>query len=162
MSQNLIDVDFTADTLGGIDTALSQLETLLDPLIALTPEQRRQLNKMGDKSEAFCRLAMDVFSENPGVLSRNFDLDGFRRDLRTLDALRPRLLRIGKLQQHLQDSEMALGSDLMASALEGYAFLKVAGKGEGLDNMRKMLSARFTRANTRPADPPQPAPAVAS
>ncbi|MDR6842407.1 hypothetical protein [Pseudoxanthomonas sacheonensis] len=49
---------------------------------------------------------------------------------------------------------MALGSDLMTNALEGYAFLKIAGKGEGLDSLRKMLSARFDRAATKPASAP--------
>lgn len=33
----------------------------------------------------------------------------------------------------------------MTNALQGYAFLKVAGKGQGLVEMRKMLSARFAR-----------------
>ena len=34
----------------------------------------------------------------------------------------------------------------MTSALEGDAVLKVAGKGEGLDSLRRMLSARFNRS----------------
>lgn len=37
---------------------------------------------------------------------------------------------------------MPLGSDPMSNALkEGYAFLKIAGKGAGLDALRQMLSA---------------------
>ncbi len=46
----------------------------------------------------------------------------------------------------MTDTHMALGSDLMTNALEGYAVLKVAGKGEGLDSLRRMLSARFNRS----------------
>ena len=49
---------------------------------------------------------------------------------------------------------MALGSDLMVNALEGYAFLKIAGKGEGLDALRKMMSARFDRNTTKVASAP--------
>src|SRR5690349_10765490 len=146
MSQNLVDIDLTTDALGAIDTALSALETGLAPLVALTPDQRQQLVKMGDKSEAFCRQAGHVFAENPGILPGSFDLPGYQRDFATLDALRPRLLRLSKLYQRAQDTEMAVGSDLMTNALQGYAFLKVAGKGQGLDEMRKMLSARFTRS----------------
>lgn len=110
---------------------------------------------MGDKSEAFCRHAVVAFSENPDVLPRNFDLDGFRSDLATLDALRPILGRVGRLYQHMVDTEMALGSDLMSNALEGYAVLKVAGKGQGLDHMREALAARFTRRRAAvPEAPP--------
>lgn len=146
MSQNLVDIDITTDALGAIDAALTALETSLAPLVALTPDQRQQLVKMGDKSEAFCRQAGHVFAENPGILPGAFDLPGYQRDMATLDALRPRMLRLSKLYQRAQDTDMALGSDLMTNALQGYAFLKVAGKGQGLDEMRKMLSARFARS----------------
>lgn len=43
------------------------------------------------------------------------------------------------------DSEMALGSDLMVASLEGYAHLKVAGRGDGLEGMREALGSRFER-----------------
>lgn len=34
----------------------------------------------------------------------------------------------------------------MNAVLQGYAFLKVAGKGEGLDAARKALPVRFTKS----------------
>lgn len=148
MSQNLVDMKLDAETPDTISQSMVALESVLQGLIALEPYQRRELTKMGDKSEAFCRQAVVAFSENPGVLPRNFDLDGFRSDLATLDALRPIIGRIGRLYQRLVDTEMALGSDLMNNALEGYAVLKVAGKGQGLDRMRETLAARFTRRRT--------------
>lgn len=52
---------------------------------------------------------------------------------------------------------MAMGSDLMTNALQGYAVLKVAGKGQGLDEMRKMLSARFARKTASTPAVPTPA-----
>ena len=154
MSQNLIDLSITNEAFSVIDSALDAMENQLAPLRALTPDQRRQLTKMGDKSEAFCRQAVDVLGENPGILPANFDYPGFRRDLAMLDALRPRLIRLARLQERCDDSVMALGSDLMTNALEGYAFLKIAGKGEGLDSLRKMMSARFERNATKPPSAP--------
>ena len=145
MSQNLIDMKLDAEAPDAISQSMVALESILQGLIALEPQQRRELTKMGDKSEAFCRQAVVAFSENPEVLPRNFDLDGFRNDLATLDGLRPVIGRVGRLYQRLVDTEMALGSDLMNNALEGYAVLKVAGKGQGLDRMREALAARFTR-----------------
>jgi len=158
MSQNLIDIDLNTDALAAIDNALTALETGLASLIALTPDQRHQLTKMGDKSEAFCRQAGHVFGDNPGLLPGNFDLAGYQRDLATLDALRPRLVRLGKLHQRGVDTEMAIGSDLMTNALEGYAVFKVAGKGQGLDDARKALSARFARGSRTPTQPTGPVP----
>lgn len=153
MSQNLVDLSFDNDALAAMDNALVALETSMASLIALTPEQRRGLTKMGDKSEAFCRQAGHVFAENPGVLPRNFDLAGYQRDLAALDALRPRLMRLATLHQRALDTETAVGSDLMTHALEGYAVLKVAGKGQGLDEARRALSARFARKGHATAAP---------
>lgn len=145
MTQNLIDLELSAESLAAIDAALATLETHLTPLLGLDPESRRGLTKMGHKSEAFCRQAVVAFSQNAEVLPRNFDLESYRSDLATLDALRPRRQRLDRLQELLEDTEMAVGSDLMTASLEGYAVLKVAGKGTGLDGLRQMLSARFNR-----------------
>lgn len=42
------------------------------------------------------------------------------------------------------------------TALEGYAVLKVAGKGEGLDTLRKILAARFNQRRAKEVlDEPQ-------
>ncbi|RYG13928.1 MAG: hypothetical protein EON92_03905 [Burkholderiales bacterium] len=146
MSQNLIDLTYTADALATLDATLESLERQFAGLLALNTDQRRHLTKMGDKSEAFCRQTVDVLGQNTGLLPRNFDYEGLRRDMETLDALRPRLMRLTRLHERASDTEMALGSDVMTQSLEGYAFLKVAGKNEGLDHARRALSARFTRS----------------
>ena len=151
MYQNLIDLELPADALTDIDAALAVLESRLSQLRGLDADTRRGLAKMGDKSEAFCRQAVVAFTQNAEVLPRNFDLPGYQRDLAALDALRPRLQRVARLHELMEHSEMALGSDLMSASLEGYAVLKVAGRGNGLDAMRQMLSARFGRV--RKAEP---------
>ena len=157
MTQNRIAVTFADTALQNIDTAINSLEQEFAGLIGLSPDERRDLTKMGAKSEAFCRQAVNVLSEHSGVLPRNFDLAGYVGDLAALDQLRPRAVRLRRLLERVADSEMALGSDLMTASLEGYAHLKVAGRGEGLDELRKMLSVRFSRRSASPAEPaPEP------
>lgn len=157
MTQNIIDLELGSEALAAIDAALATLEQQLSGLKGLTVTQRRKLTKMGQKSEAFCRQAVVAFAENPGVLPRNFDLEAYARDLTALDLLRPRAQRVARLHERMRDSEIALGSDLMVNSLEGYAVMKVAGKGEGLRSLRQMLSARFAR-NGR-GSTPEPGPA---
>ena len=149
MSQNLISFQPSPADLTAVDAALKTLEEKLAGLIDLSIEQRSTLMKMGDKSEAFCRKAVEVLGNNPGVLPANFSLAELRRDLAGFDTLRPRLVRIERLYEKMRDSQLALGSDLMTGSLEGYAFLKVAGKGEGLDTARQALSARFSRGRRK-------------
>ncbi|WP_213605452.1 hypothetical protein [Pseudoxanthomonas japonensis] len=143
MSQNIVDLPIDATILDPLDAAITQMESSLAGLISLTPQQRRDLTKMGEKSEAFCRTALNVAQQHAGIMARDFDLQGFQRDQQALDLLRPRILRIAHLYQRITDTEMALGSDLMAAALEVYGALKVAGKGKGLDEARRSLGARW-------------------
>ena len=146
MAQNLVDLDFTADTLAAIDAALAALETGLAGLLALTPDQRQGLTKMGDKSEAFCRKADAVFGENLAILPANFDLAAYRRDLATLDALRPRLARLSKLSQRGDDTQMAVGSDLMTKSAGGLrgaqGHRQGAGRGRPSQDARQPLCPR--------------------
>lgn len=159
MSQNLIELELTPEALVAIDGALATLEQHLAGLVALTPRERRTLTKMGDKSEAFCRQAAIAFAENPDVLPGNFDLDAHLRDLAVLDLLRPRTLRVARLQERLRDTETLLGSELMTNSLAGYAVLKIVGKGAGLENLKQMLSARFARTARSTGEPAAPPPA---
>jgi len=62
MSQNLLSLQFTAAQLAEVDTALAALENALTGLIALDPDQRRGLVRMGPKSEAFCRQTVKVLA----------------------------------------------------------------------------------------------------
>jgi hypothetical protein len=156
MHQNRISLSFTDAQLTEIDTALSTLEQRFSGLVALTIDERRSLPKMGDKSEAFCRQTLTVLGNNPALLPSNFDLPESQRDLASLDALRPRLARLTQLVEKVEDSATALGSDVMSAALEGYALLRVSGRGQGLEALRQDISARFSRGS-RPAATPAPA-----
>jgi hypothetical protein len=51
-----------------------------------------------------------------------------------------------QLTERASDTEVALGSDVMNCALQGYALLKVSGKNQGLEGLRKELGARFAKA----------------
>ena len=89
MTQNRIAMTFQIDRLERIDGSLTALEADLDLLIALTPEERQELVKMGDKSRAFCEKALEVAEQHAGLMPRDFDIEAFRQDHLALAALRP-------------------------------------------------------------------------
>ncbi len=149
VSQNLISLTLSDADLLVIDEALSILETRLGGLLSLQPDERRALAKMGDKSEAFCRQTLTALVQNPQVVPPSLNLMEATDDLRAIDTLRPRLARLQRLTERARDSEMALGSDVMMAALEGYALLKVSGRNQGLDGLRRDLSARFENGGRR-------------
>jgi len=151
MSQNLISLTLTDAQLAAADAALAALETAFAGLIALNGDERIGLNRMGTKSEQFCRQTLNILGQNPQVIPASIKVADAQADLVALDRLRPRLQRLQKLVEHAQDSEVALGSDIMSLALEGYALLKVAGKNQGLEALRKDLGSRFSKTRAAPA-----------
>lgn len=154
MSQNLISLSVSAEQLAAISATLDTLETQLAGLIELSVEDRRKLVKMGDKSEAFCRQTLIVLAQNRHMIPPSLDLAQAESDMRTLDMLRPVFERLRRLLGRADDSEMALGSDIMAVALEGYALAKVFGKGSGLDTLREAMSVRMSHKGKAKGKPP--------
>jgi len=153
MPQNRISLRLLNEDVTDIECAIATMEQRLTGLIGLQPEERRELTKMGDKSEAFCRAAVTTLRNHPDVLPRGFSVEEYEADLAALDTLRPLLNRLQRLFDRMVDTEMALGSDLMVASLEGYAHLKVAGRGDGLDTLKEALGARFNRKRRQEPEP---------
>ncbi|MGV8959048.1 MAG: hypothetical protein ACOH1V_01480 [Stenotrophomonas sp.] len=154
-SQNLVSLTLTDAQLQAVDQALADIETQLSGLIAMGTVQRKKLARMGDKSGAFCRPALSVLAQNPQVVPASLNVADAQSDLETLDRLRPRLQRLARLAERATDTDIALGGDVMRCALYSYALLKVAGRNQGLEGLRKALGTRF--AKTSRVVEPQPA-----
>ena len=145
MGQNLVSLHLTEEDLVAVDAALRTLEEKLAVLVELSVDERRALTKMGEKSEAFCRQTLIVLAQNRQIIPAELDVREAENDLEQLDLLRPRFARLRQLATRADDTEMALGSDVMAAALEGYALARVFGKGAGLDALRAAVGTRFSR-----------------
>lgn len=136
-----------------LDSLIAKAQALLQPLlVSVTPATKKVMVKMGDGSEAFCRKALEVMEENLSLMPRGFDLDEMKRDLAERDAIDARVVKLTRLLEQLRNTQMAVGSDVMVSALEGYAVLKAVGRGEGVQELRKLLGRRFDRAPAPPRD----------
>lgn len=77
-------------------------------------------------------------------------------DLVPFDQVGTFLMRLTQLSERANDASTALGSDLMSFALEGYGMLRVSGKNQGLEDLRRELGARFSRGASRTASEPVP------
>jgi hypothetical protein len=152
MTQNLVSLTLSDAQLEALDQALAAIESHLDGLVALTPEQRRAMPKMGEKSEAFCRQTISLLQQNPQIVPATVSVPDAVADLTALDRLRPRAQRLARLSERVNDTQTALGSDVMATSLQGYALLKVAGRGQGLESLRDALGTRFTKRARAPEE----------
>jgi len=98
---------------------------------------------------------LKLLQQNPQVVPPSLNLTEAAADLMAFDQVGTFLMRLTRLSERAEDTSTALGSDLMSFALEGYGLLRVSGKNQGLEDLRRDLSARFARGAARGA--PEPA-----
>ncbi len=87
----------------------------------------------------------DVCAQNPGFLPRQFDLEEFDRDVALSTQLGQVETAMETLARQLEDTLMAVRSDMYSGALEAYGYLQVARDGDGLDGHRRELRQYFRR-----------------
>ena len=142
----LINVAYTDAQFSAADAAIGEIDTQLPGLIALSAPQRKRMNRMGEKSESFCRQALNIVGQNPQIVPPNIPAAQAIANLKTLDRLRPLLVRLTRHVERLSDSDAALGNDIMKVSLSAYGLLKMTGRTEGLEGMRKEIGVLFARA----------------
>ena len=142
MPQNLISLDIGADAIAAVDQAIATLEHFTKPFLTLTASEKKDLFKMGDKSVAFCQQTALVLSQNKDALPAGFDYTEMEDDLAAYAALQGRVLRIREVLAKMDDTQTAIGSDIMVAASEGYALMKLFGKAEGLSELQQAMRVR--------------------
>jgi hypothetical protein len=110
----------------------------------------------------FCRQTELVLRQNAGMVPPDFELAELQQDIATLDALRPRLQRLRTLTDRADDTELALGSDILSASLDGYALTKVIGQGTGLDTLKAAMKTRLPASRANPPIPPPERPPTAA
>ncbi len=133
--------------------AIATIKAKLPFLIDLNTDDRKALPKMGDKSRAFVSKAMEVAAQNPDFLPRSFDLAEMQKDVQLYESLYPVLMALTQLQDLVDDTCLAVGSEAYAAALQVYTYAKASGQGTGLETAVEELGIRFAR-KSRKAKPP--------
>lgn len=150
MPENRVSAQLGEAEQQAVFAAIQTIRQKLPFLIDLTPEERRALPKMGDKSRGFVTQALEVATLNSGMLPRSFDVGEMRNDVELLNALTPVVSAISQLNELVEDTYLAVGSDAYAAALLVYHSARAAGKGSGLDSALDLLGQRFARKSRNP------------
>jgi hypothetical protein len=155
MPDNRISASLSQADRQAVLDALNTIRTKLPFLIDLSPEERKALPKMGDTGRGFVAQALEIAEQNPDILPRSFDVAEMRKDVELLDALLPVVTAFAQLNELLDDSYVAVGSEAYAAALLVYQYVRAAGKGSALDAALDALGQRFARkSRSAPANKP--------
>jgi hypothetical protein len=142
MSQNLVDIQLTPETLAALIAAIAVIENIFGPFPSLSADDIRAIVKMGDRSLPFCLKTSDVLDQNQEILPSTFSLAGLHHDIAAYQLLLPIVMRLRELLAKGEDTLIALGSDILTTSLEGYTLMKLYGKSAGLDTLRQAMALR--------------------
>ncbi len=154
MPDNRVNATLSAADQQEILAAINTIKQKLPFLIDLTPEERRALPKMGDKSRAFVSQALAVASQNSDFLPRSFDVAEMRQDVELIAALAPVVTALTQLQELVDDTYTAVGSEAYSAALIVYSYAQQSGQGAALDTLLDAMGQRFARKSRGTAAAP--------
>jgi hypothetical protein len=136
-----------------IDTVKAAIETIngkLPFLITLDAEERKALFKLGPKSADFVKDASVAAVNFPAMLPASFDKAEYAKDTTLFDALGDLKSLVDSLQEKLDNTYMAVGSEAMVASLEVYAYVQTAAdRTPGLKSVADKLKDRFRAQGAR-------------
>jgi hypothetical protein len=143
-------------------TKIDEAKALLAPyLLALTPAERRELPKMGEKTIGFVEKAFDFARQNPNLVPPYLDVDAFGVDFSDAHGLWTLLNTIQQLEETVDDTEMTAGSEAYQAALVFYKSVKMAAAQDipGAKAVYEELKTRFPQTGRpRSASHPDASP----
>lgn len=152
---NRISAVLTPEDIDAIKTALGIVRAKLPFLVSLTPQDRREIAKMGDKSIGFDEKCALYMKTHPEFLPGFVDIEEVLKDR----ALRGQILEFSSLldttSQNVDDTLMLVNRDIWMADLAYYQSVREAAKRgrPGAQAIYDDLSSRFPGSSRQPAKP---------
>jgi hypothetical protein len=145
-----------ADVLAAVRTHIGAAITALRPyVVPLTPTERRDIPKMGEKSLSFVEKSFEYAEANPEFRPSFLDMTEFQVDM--TDALGLRVTRNVALQllENIDDTEMIAGSEAYQAALGFYQNVKLLAAQDvpGAKAVYEELKKRFHKTKRNNNEP---------
>ena len=158
MNTNTINATVSTSDQEAVTTATAAIKQKLPFLIDLTTTDRQSLVKLGDKSQAFVKKALDVAEQNPGVLPAAFAVNQMRQDVEMFAYLSSVQLALGQLCKQIDDTALRIGSQAYAAARTVYASATSSFAGAALQTAAGELGRHFARKTRATASDAEPTP----
>jgi hypothetical protein len=140
-----IDPAVKAAALAGIANIRGQLAPLLH--ITLSPSERQEMPKMGDKTKAFVSKSLEYAGLEPALVPAFLDLAEAQKDYQLAADLGELSRSLDKLLEEVNDAMMLAGSEAYDAALLFYNNVKMASRTNsgGTGSIYDELARRFPR-----------------
>lgn len=112
--ENKISIEISPADLQAVKDAIAVVQTVLGPiLIALSPDERKKRNKMGEASKPFVEKVLEYAKSNPEFLPAFAKVIEMDKDWKAHVDLGPIFNALNQLTSNLNDTLLEVGSDLM-------------------------------------------------
>lgn len=153
-NENTVSIQIPEEEIRKILDSIKIIESILKPyLIALTPENRREIPKMSDKTTPFVEKCLEYAESNPEFVPAYLNIKELQIDLEAVNSLLTIIRPITQIQENLNDSIMLSGSEAYIAALTYYSSIKQAAR-INVPNAKSIfedLSKRFEKSKTKKA-----------
>ena len=124
---------------------VSEAISLMPYLINLTPKERHDIPKMGDKSVSFVNKSIEYANIHSNEIPASMPPADVQQDFDAHDELRIIRNAIGSLYESVDDTMMALGSEAFQGANAYYRIFKSAARMNrpGMDAVVEDLGQRY-------------------
>lgn len=127
--ENRVSISITPEDQAAINEAIQTLRTKLLPyLISLSPEERRTLPKISDKTIAFVTKVIGYVTTNPEFSPPYLSAPELKKDVEAVTLLRSFFTPLEQYTIGLDDTMMEAGSEAYVMALSYYNSVKQAAK----------------------------------
>lgn len=141
-----------------MNTAIAKIAEILTPnTIALSPEDRRSLAKMSDKTILFVEKSLDYVQTSPEFSPPYLDVEEMKIDMKAVNDLKSFYNPLSRILSNLDDTIMLSGSEAYTAALSYYQSVKQAAKIDipGAKVIYEDLGKRFPGKIQTPVPPPE-------
>jgi hypothetical protein len=151
-NENRISLTIPEESLAAAKDHFTQGAQILAPfLINLTPEEKKALPKLGDKSLSFATKAMEYLKLPSTPAPMYVNPEELAIDLKAFEVIRQVLQVIMPTIDQLEDTMTLSGSEAYVQVLAFYNYIKGAAKSnvQGAQTIYDDLSARFPGRSVR-------------
>ncbi len=149
MTANKVSASLSPSDKETVMTAIETLKTTLPFMISLTPEERKALPKVGDRSRGFILNALEVAQHNSDCLPRSFDVVEMQKDVKLMEDLYPILLLLGQLHSVMADTYTTANCEAYTAALRVYDCAKASATQPGMKTVVEELKQHFARRTAK-------------
>lgn len=145
LMKDRISAEMTQQQVDAVLDAISTIKTNMPFLINLSTDERMSLPKMEDSRRPFVEKALEYAESEANIRPPYIDLDELKLDLALFSNMQRIKREIGRLDESVNDTLTAVGSDSYVAALAVYNGAKMAARSNtpGIDHIVDDLKRHF-------------------